>query len=591
MTEEFKQNDFYTPDYGRYEYNDTELTEMNDIIKYVDLYLQSLDNYPPKYLIHCFKSNVEVIKGYTCTVNNGLVFIDNYGCYIRIRGIEPDYISRKSNMLYNYRNTSLDNEKRKHCLSQADCLYNNYAENFFTNDNKYWLGELGNSFNNKTIEDQLPNVLIDFIKKSFNHINDFTNGGETMYPYRKIILNNIQLIANNYSYINPQPLSDNESITKYVDELKLLRRENERLKEQNMKKDEIIKSLETNQSKLQIKTIPIVNSSYDGALLQNISDLQAQIEDYKMSDTHQIISLKLAEYYTPYYGMFNYETIPKETLFDNMIKHYKVDLSKITNKINKYLNGLNNNRYVIHCFEISSYQTSGYYKPHVNIVIIDNYGCYIKLYLDNLHSSSTPCARFELEDRLLNASSADNLIGDFNDAFTFNDLGIKYPLPNSLIDLIKTNFKQIYENRNKPIEEQFTYFKLILDNIIYPISENYYKILYTNPSTDNELIKKDFDEVERLKEEISKKDKIIKSLETNQSKSETKTIPIVNSSYDNVLFQNIRDLQAQIEGYKKQIAKLEKEKEEYNPKDKSSTVSTPSKSELAFEGYSGKFVF
>jgi hypothetical protein len=37
-----------------------------------------------------------------------------------------------------------------------------------------------------------------------------------------------------------------------------------------------------------------------------------------------------------------------------------------------------------------------------------------------------------------------------------------------------------------------------------------------------------------------------------------------SQSYDDILFQQIKDLQKQIEGYKKQIAKLEKEKEEYN---------------------------
>ena len=37
-----------------------------------------------------------------------------------------------------------------------------------------------------------------------------------------------------------------------------------------------------------------------------------------------------------------------------------------------------------------------------------------------------------------------------------------------------------------------------------------------------------------------------------------------SQSFDDILFQNIRDLQKQIEGYKKQIAKLEKEKEGYN---------------------------
>ena len=300
MTEEFKQNDFYTPDYGRYEYNDTDtqLTEMKDIIKYVDLYLESLDNYPPKYLIHCFKSNVEERIGYNSTNrinNNGLVFIDNYGCYIRIRGIDIDYINRKANMLYGYRNTSLDYEEQKRCLSQADYLYDNYAKNFFTKDDKYWLRELCNSFNNKTIEDQLPNVLIDFIKKSFNHINDYLNGGETMYPYRKTILNNIQLIANNYSYINPQPLSDNKSILKYVDELKQLKSENERLKRENEElKEEVadsyntieyleeaIQDLEEEQQKSESKPTPIVSSSYDDVLFQNIRDLQAQIEGYK----------------------------------------------------------------------------------------------------------------------------------------------------------------------------------------------------------------------------------------------------------------------------------------------------------------------
>ena len=37
-----------------------------------------------------------------------------------------------------------------------------------------------------------------------------------------------------------------------------------------------------------------------------------------------------------------------------------------------------------------------------------------------------------------------------------------------------------------------------------------------------------------------------------------------SQSYDDILFQQIKDLQKQVEGYKKQIAKLEKEKEEYN---------------------------
>jgi hypothetical protein len=232
--------------------------------------------------------------------------------------------------------------------------------------------------------------------------------------------------------------------------------------------------------------------------INEINELyEKKLEEQKMN-----ISYNLDSGYTKDYGIFNLDVDNKEKYEPNRQMMYY---------INNYLKQIDNSRYVIHYIGF----------------IIDNYGDY--------------CININNAKFIGNELYYDNRKKlDISKYIKFKS---KYMLPDILIKYIKNIC--IYPMNSESIQ-------LIL-NSIQLVSEDYYKRFKQNNNYNeiNELNKQYILQIEQLTEENTK----IKLELQKQNETKLKSA----SSYDDILFQQIKDLQNQLEICKK-------EKEEINKK-------------------------
>jgi len=223
-----------------------------------------------------------------------------------------------------------------------------------------------------------------------------------------------------------------------------------------------------------------------------------EIYEKKLEEHKMNISYNLDRGYTKYYG--------------------KLDLSKLTTnyicELNNFLKKNDNTRYIIHYCQCKSDDNKKTYG-----CIIDNYGAFVKLEITN----------YEYQH---------NFIESMIQSFKLSYEKTKYILPNILIDFIKS--QNNFEITN-------------LMNKIQLVSEDYYK-RFTQNNTYNEINEHNKQYILQIEQLTEENNKIKLEL---QKQNETKLPP--SSSYDDILFQQIKDLQNQLEICKK-------EKEEINKK-------------------------
>lgn len=234
---------------------------------------------------------------------------------------------------------------------------------------------------------------------------------------------------------------------------------------------------------------------------------EKKLEEHKMN-----ISYNLDSGYTKEYGIFNLDV-------DNK-KKYEPNIQMMYN-INNYIKQIDNSRYVIHYIGCHSTYSNG----QLGCFIIDNYGDYFNM------------SNYKFIGNELYSQNGKKL-----DISKYIEFKSKYMLTDILIKYIKNVC--IYPMNSESI-------KLILDSIQL-ISEDYYKRFTQNNTYNevNELNKQYILQIEQLTEENHK----IK-LEL-QKQNETKPKP--SYSYDDILFQQIKELQSQLEICKKEKQEIEK---------------------------------
>ncbi len=195
--------------------------------------------------------------------------------------------------------------------------------------------------------------------------------------------------------------------------------------------------------------------------------------------------------------------------------------------VDEYFKKNETSKYIIHVY--GGY--FGFENKTYGVYIIDNYGDYI-FYCNGYYQNYNVIT--VREDRLRHLQ------------LSFSDKKSKYILPNILIDLIKkmSNMNLIIESGN--ISDR----KYNILDCFKVIAEDYYKKLTQKSGSVEleELNKQYLKQIEQLTEEnIKLKDNIQKPKEIT-----------VISPYDNILFQEIKELQNQLEESKNEISKLNK---------------------------------
>jgi hypothetical protein len=223
--------------------------------------------------------------------------------------------------------------------------------------------------------------------------------------------------------------------------------------------------------------------------------------------------------YTKNYGTFDISNIENEP---NLISY-----KKYLEGVNKYLKKFIHNSYIIHLVVTNNNDDNIEQQSTQDINIINNYGDYINFNSNECNNSTD------------NGDTIYNFIVNTGRTFNSSYSNDKCILPDILINMIKS--KQNYHNINMSI----------FSKEIALLSEDYYKkfiiMQYKN--------KKYISHIEKLTEENTKI-----NLELQNQKEEMILKPTFPD--DDILFQQIKDLKLQVKEFKKQINKLENEKEQ-----------------------------
>lgn len=252
---------------------------------------------------------------------------------------------------------------------------------------------------------------------------------------------------------------------------------------------------------------------------KGLSDKIKELYDNKLDEHIRNISSDLSEYYTKDYGMIYINSIYLTSAKDYI---YKIDKS----------------RYIIHYFQI--YKTSHSYAPNPSphMFIFDNYGDCINIICYN---------NSQISPHYINPGKLS-----------------KYVLPNILIDLIKTFDSFQLHDKHKILQQ------------IKLIAEDYYKTLTKLKYSPN----KEYKDMETQTDEINetKLNPEFKAIidnntltllyynldELNLCDYLPKLTKQINK--DGRLFEQIKELQLEIEKYKKQIESNKKDNDIINKK-------------------------